>query len=271
MRLFLKALLLTLIVLSSLCGDDSDDSSAIPCVADKKCQPKCARDPDCAYQASGGAGGARNTDGAGGRLTIGFEDGGDNLACPKGNVVLKSAADLNALAGCTAITGDLTVENVALADFKGLETITSIGGSVVVRNNSELKSFAGLNALTEIGRDLNISYDKQLADVGALAELTSIGGDVQIRANVALANLNGLGKLASIGGQLYIRANTALTTLADLAALSVIGGDVQIGQNTALPTCEVKALLDHVRGQGNLRICENLGDNCGSDGCPSVW
>jgi hypothetical protein len=272
MRCIIKAFLFVSLLLSSFCGCDSDDGSGIYCVEDKICHIECKTDPDCAKKTTSpsGVGGNPNRVGTGGRSFQTTDDSGAvTFTCPKGSLEAKSAVDFERFYGCTEIAGDLSVESASVTDFKGLETVTSIGGSLILRDNKALTSLNGLNGLKEIAGDITITYNTKLGEVNALAGLTQVGGNLQIRANTSLANLNGFVSLTSVGGSLYIRANTALRSLEGLRGLSEVKGSLDVGQNTALPTCEVQELFNRVRGQG--RNCENRADNCGSDECPSVW
>lgn len=269
MRCIKKEFLFVSLLLLSFCGGNSDDGSGIFCVADKICHPECANDPDCVKKTTG-AGGKSGYVGTGGRSSQTTDNSGDaTFVCPKGNLEAKSAVDFERFNGCSEIAGDLSVENASVADFKGLETVTSIGGSLILGDNKALTSLNGLNGLKEIAGDIVISYNTKLAEVNALAGLTQVGGNLQIRANTSLANLNGLVSLTAVGGSLYLRANTALRSLEGLRSLNEVKGSLDVGQNTALPTCEVQGLFNRVRGQG--RNCDNLADNCGSEPCPNVW
>ncbi len=269
------ALLITAAVALAACGDD--DSSGVPCVADGFCQLVCANDPDCKQEPGGGGDGSSS--GVSGRGPGGLRDlddaGGPDPACPQGvvggDVRITGEGDVDRIAGCISISGNLVIDSASVADLSALDGLESIGGSLVIRESSQLASLAGLQSLTRIGGDLIVDYNGQLADLSALGLLAAIGGDLRIRANQALASLEGLGRLREVGGSLYLRANKSLASAAGLSGLLIVQGNVRIGQNGALPTCEASELADGVHGPQSRLVCENLKDDCGQGECPSVW
>ncbi len=280
MRILPILLLMVFGAWSAGCGDDADDGTGIPCILDDMCQPACESDPDCKNGNGGDAGGAAGSGGTGGNgPPLDLDDaGGPDPACPSGVVsgglTVTRARELSEVAGCTAIAGDLVVEDVSISDFERLTGLTAIGGSLIIGNNSQLTSLSGLADVVTVGGDLIINYNKQLGDISALSSLSGVGGDLRIRANTALAALEGLGNLKFIGGDLYIRANTALASLAGLGSpddVLVVAGALHIGQNSGLPTCEAASLGNRVHASEEGRICENFKDECGVGTCPEVW
>lgn len=257
-------------------------NSGIDCVADDVCYKECARDPDCKTDDDNNKDDNDNSNTVGGSgWTSGDEpaETTTNPACSDGgmssDINVVGGSKISNLSGCLSINGTLRLERTSLTTVDGLSEIRSIAGALVIHDNADLENLSGLENLTEIGGDLSINYNPKLADVSALGHLESVGGDLILRGNGALASLNGLIALVSIGGNIYIRANPDLTSLAELAALESIGGDVMVSQNRSLPTCEAggseQSLIQRVHVPGEIVICENAADACGSDSCPENW
>ena len=152
---------------------------------------------------------------------------------------------LDSLYPISSIGGDLQIgsfdpsanKNVALEDLKGLESLTAIGGSLLVSNNASLKSLDGLDNLTSIGNsiyignndpDLGLSGNPALISLYGLHKLTDIPGDLHLYANNALVSLNGLSQLQSIGGKLSLGANDGLMNLNGLEKLTYVGGSLTL-------------------------------------------
>ncbi|MEM1414700.1 MAG: hypothetical protein AAGH15_07360, partial [Myxococcota bacterium] len=115
--------------------------------------------------ADGGAGDAGLVDASGdsGSLDEGVPDQGVERRDCEGSFVVRTAAELEALAGCESIEGDLTITDLPLVpSLTPLRFLETIGGSLVLRNDTALVDLSGLDALMRIGGDLD------LEDVDAL-------------------------------------------------------------------------------------------------------
>ncbi len=139
-------------------------------------------------------------------------------------------SNLSGLAAVTSVAGTLSIrDNPLLANLSGLEQLNSIGG-VDIYANSSLTSISSLNNVTFIGGNLWIQGNNALTSLEGLENVTSIGGDLGIVwFNNSLINLSGLEQLDSIGGDLIIKGNNSLTSLSGLENLASLGGDLHIG------------------------------------------
>ena len=126
----------------------------------------------------------------------------------EGNLIIRTAADVEKYKAVTSIGGSLRIE----ADAK-LDALTSVGGYI------RIEAAAELGALTSVGGYLYIRAD---AELGAL---TSVGGFLYIDADASL------GALTSVGGDLYIFVD------ADLGALTSVGGYQLPDAETTEKTC----------------------------------
>ena len=103
-----------------------------------------------------------------------------------------------------------------------------------MRWNPGLADLRGLDAVTSVGGDLAVSY-QEITSLAGLGSLTSVGGDVTVYDNAYMATLSDLAALSSVGGDLYVELNASLceTDVADLVAqLSGFTGTVTTSGNT---------------------------------------
>src|SRR3954471_11384149 len=81
-----------------------------------------------------------------------------------GGVSLRSDRDVEAMSGCTSITGDLSIGRMPAgavgqpgempSDLAPLATLTRVDGNVLISSNPTLTSLTGLEGLTRIGKSL---------------------------------------------------------------------------------------------------------------------
>jgi hypothetical protein len=201
-------------------------------------------------------------------------------ACPDGGAVtgavdIRAAGALATMAGCTSVEGSLTVMDSSLTTLAGLESLTSVGGDLVILNNSALTNLDALHALTTVGAEVRVQDNAKLTSVGGLGALTSIPGSLMVYRNAALTTLS-LASLTSVASgplnnphhmgplslQLYVSTNNAMTSL-NLPALTFVGPNgLQIYDNAALPQCQADALATQ------LATTCNCDRNTGTAGCP---
>jgi hypothetical protein len=141
------------------------------------------------------------------------------------------AEDIEALAGCRALAGNLEIRSGTLSDVVGLEALESIRGSVIVGPTLQLASLTGLSGLRHIGGDLDVTGNPYLAGV-FLASLRRVDGDVSID-GIRAAKTVSLHGLEQVGGSFEVTDNGDLLRL-DIGALRTVDGDFRIEENTAL-------------------------------------
>lgn len=167
-------------------------------------------------------------DGSGGTITP-----GDDCDILKGNLWVNNALDIAQLkgAGCAQVTGDLLIEAADLPDIKGLSKLTSVGGELIIKNNSALTTLEGLENLTSVGRGIRIEANQALTSIEALSKIGSVNKvnlqHITLRANPALTSLKGVEGVEQVG-QLIIDDLEALTSLEGLEGLRTMGEGGQI-------------------------------------------
>ncbi|UCF01989.1 MAG: hypothetical protein JSV14_16815 [Deltaproteobacteria bacterium] len=105
-----------------------------------------------------------------------------NIVCEGSFVIddIDTAADLEALSGCTTVTGDISIEYSPLTSLEGLECLAHVGGRLDIKLNDSLTSLAGLESVEAVGGELGISVNRSLTSLAGLNNLKSVGGRLVI-------------------------------------------------------------------------------------------
>jgi len=132
-------------------------------------------------------------------------------ACPAGDVTVQIDAEADALAGCSAVSGDLAVgPSFALHSLIGLARLERVAGRLDISDNLELTGVY-LPALLAVDGDLVIDDNRQVRAV-SLHHLVEVGGDLVVRDGRELVRLD-LGALRRVGGRLEVSGHPALDTV----------------------------------------------------------
>ena len=95
-------------------------------------------------------------------------------------------ADLEAVAGCGEITGDLGFEWTVLTNLDSLSNLTAVGGDLYIGDNIALTNVDGLSNLSSVGGYLHIFFNGALSSVVGLSSLTTVGESLSITDNPVL-------------------------------------------------------------------------------------
>ncbi|MCP4157306.1 MAG: DUF5018 domain-containing protein [bacterium] len=170
--------------------------------------------------------------------TVTVENG---CACPerirRGHYDIETQDDVAALAGYTAITGTLIIEenhSSNITSLKELACLTEIGGGLQIRNTGGLVTLEGLNHLVSVDACLLLNGNAGLENLEALNSLKTIGRQFEIVGNRLLTDLKGLENLVAVGERLFINSNASLKSPEGLSGLVSIGTDLYIDNNQAL-------------------------------------
>ena len=189
-----------------------------------------------------------------------------NIVCQGSFVIdeIETAADLEALSGCTTVTGDLSIEYSPLTSLEGLECLAHVGGRLDIKLNESLTSLIGLESLEYVGGGLGISVNRSLTSFAGLNNLQSVGGRLDIEHNDSLTSLAGLENITSIGEDLEISYNSSLTSLVALNNLKSIGGHLDISVNRSLTSLAGLNNLESIGGNlviwYNRKLCTSLAE-----------
>jgi hypothetical protein len=147
-----------------------------------------------------------------------------------GNLSVYKVTSLQPLSRLQSITGDLAIGfrrgdhnpweeegTVGVQDLSGLDSLTSISGSLQIERNPQLRSLDGMNNLATLGGNLIIGG----GDANPV-----FGGDAD---NPLLTEVDALAKLTRINGNLIVTHNPLLENLDGLANVHIVDGDIVIG------------------------------------------
>jgi len=133
-----------------------------------------------------------------------------------GDIYLKNQQEVDDFGsmGYTEVTGDLVIEPeipTHFSNLKGLSSLTSIGGALIISKTIGLNDFSDLKNLTTVGDYIILAYNQGLTSIG-MESLSLVGNYFNIIYNEDLIDLEGLTKLRSNGGapDLTIWSNTKL-------------------------------------------------------------
>jgi hypothetical protein len=195
--------------------------------------------------------------------------------------------------GCTVIEGDVKISGEDITHLSGLIVLTSIGGTITVRDNTHLANLTGLNNLTHIGGAvwihsndtltslngldnvvaidgfLNIYNNNLLIDLSGLGNVKSVGSNITIWYNDRLTSLSGMSNLDSLEFALWIENNASLTSLSGINNLTSIGSIV-ILDNDALTSLSGLGSITYIEGDLNIRGNSALTSLVGLDHVPSI-
>jgi hypothetical protein len=149
------------------------------------------------------------------------------------DMFIVDADDLDRLEGCRVVAGNLIIGGTSLSSLAGLESLTTVKGSLSITSNQNLSNLKGLEGLSSVGKDLRIEFNAGLIDLQGVEKVIGIGGYCSISNNPSLQSLDGLIGLHSIGGYVSIIGNQNLTSLC-IPNLSKLGGNIMISHNPQL-------------------------------------
>jgi hypothetical protein len=175
--------------------------------------------------------------------------------------------------------GTFIIQNTALTDLSGLDSLTSVPNFFVL-GNPNMTSLHGLEKLSgNIPGGISIWGNPSLANIDALNNITSIdNGTLECSYNNDLPNLTGLANVTTIGGGLWIDHQPNLTSLGDLNSNLVIQNinddQVRITNNNQLALCSFPPLCSYLAFGGGAVIefnatgCNSIAEQQSS--CPSI-
>jgi len=184
-----------------------------------------------------------------GRLRVRVVDGNDLI-------------NLNSLLQITEVQGDLYLElstsTSTVEQLEGLNSLTTIGGSLTILNSGSLKSLDGLQNLTSIGGGISIHQNENLESLSGLDNLKSIGGGISISSNRNLKNLTGLGGLEFLGGYLSVDLTESMEGFAPLDTLTGLSLE-----GCSIPSIAGLESVVHIKEDFFVVACNGLTDFAG--------
>jgi hypothetical protein len=223
----------------------------------------CSADAICSFLANpmGPVNIYNNASGCNKHAEVSASCGLFNACLPYGNYYLSSQADVDAfpleypdcidLNGSISIAGEdvisldslIQIQSISgdlfigrrdetntnlLTNLQGLNSISGIGGSLIIEWTDALHSLDGLNNLQNIGSDLRFTNNYNLADISALGSMEYLGNDVRISGCTVLNSLDGLQFLDTIHGNLILEQLFELNSFNALENLRWVGKSVKL-------------------------------------------
>ena len=155
--------------------------------------------------------------------------------------------DLVGIGGFSQIAGDLILEGNDLDDLTAMNSVATVGGDLVIRDEGIVQGLEGFDALTFVGGELRIEDNDALQRLSGLGLLASVNGGVSLLDNATLNDVTALSSLETVGGTLLVSTNSALASLDGLDSLTSAGG-VEISRNDSLQTLLALQALEQVNG-----------------------
>jgi hypothetical protein len=227
---------------------------------------------------------ARSTDSGAGEATDAKSDTADSCSprLPDGGYTIETDEDVAAIAGCTEITGALSVTGDTLTTLS-LPKLKTISGSLVINKTGVLASFSlpsleqidgyltidenaaltmfRLGALKNIRDSFAIDYNDALTDFDLSALSNTNFMTVAYNGAIVIFNLPALEvvgtfafnqnaslttisfpKLTSISGDGFMIGNNNALTTLSLPLLTTLIGDITVINNPKFPSCQMKAI-----------------------------
>lgn len=203
--------------------------------------------------------------------------------CPTGNYTATTQAQIDALAGCTTINGDLTINAPNATYLNSLSSLTTVTGNLMIANCFNLTNLNGLSNLATVSGNLVIG-GTNISNLNPLTSLTNVNGivlntnnsltDIQTLSNVSgalngnitiinnqiLPNLNGLQNITQ-AASLNITNNPFLQNINGLSGLSTLTNNVSntlnIESNPQLSSLNGLNNLVNLPNNGGVRILTN--------------
>jgi len=172
---------------------------------------------------------------------------------------------LDFMACVTSIGGNLQVFGTAAEDLAGLGNLTTLGGSVAVSENLNLREVWGFEGLTEIGGAFVIQQNPVLTGIFGFDQVQQIGLGVAIDENPVLTDVAGFDALVAVGTDtsdqpnypdLSMTYNPELLSIRGFVGIRALSGQLVVQANPKLCISEIKSLADMLQqwiqmGEGN--------------------
>jgi hypothetical protein len=155
-----------------------------------------------------------------GEGTPGEGEGEEASPC-EGIVLVTDQGDLDAIADCEVIVGDLLIVASNLARVV-LSDLQRIEGGLTISDNALLTS-AGLPSLTDVTTDVVVARNTVLTSA-SFPDLLSVGGSFQVEQNPVLISATA-GELNSVGRDVIVDGNPEMgigTSLPELLAVETL-------------------------------------------------
>jgi len=248
--------------------------------------------------------GLNNLVSIGGQLDISYNnnlynlEGLNNLTSLGGTISISSNNSLTSISALsnTAFSDDEDnwrfveiIDNGALINLEGLNSIDTIGDHLAIDNNDSLTSLSGLQNLKCITGYLHLDHNYALTSLEGLNNLNRVNSWFRITRNNALTNLEGLNNLTTLMYGFTILKNDSLTSLSglnnltstkniwlennpmltDITALASVEsnllGNLTIKTNPLLTNCDIESICSYLMLPNSDVKINNNATGCNSE------
>ena len=178
----------------------------------------------------------------------------DTQACFADTIVLDEQDDIDGFSAafptCHTFFSHILIsekEKGNINNLRGLHSIHSIRGDLIIRGNSGLKSLEGLDSLFYLMGDLLIQNNEQLSSLNGLEGIDTLNHNFVLDSNASLINFRGLERLTHIHGRFEVHKNNKLVNFEHLDSLKSIGSEFSITYNASLESFEGLKRLNHLK------------------------
>jgi len=186
-----------------------------------------------------------------------------NCIEPNETLVLSSQSEVDNFSinypNCIEISGNLTIEGNDITSLVGLNSLTRVGGVLLIQENNILENLNGLNNIS-IVQNLNIKDNETLKSLNGLNSLSVISQSFRLENNNSLVNLEGLDNLFITNSSFLIFSNDSLINLNGLlkSELSFNNAVISILSNNSLESLDG---LNNLTEVGSLFFIDNASLN----------
>jgi len=163
-------------------------------------------------------------------------------------------------------TGITFTTQEELDNFKlNYPNCTHIGGNVNINYGANITNLNGLDSVTTINGSLLIVDNNLLATLTGLESLTTINGGLGIVSNDLLTDMTGLRNVNSISGNLTIGWNHKLRSLSGLENINAVSiQNLYVYYNDSLRTCEIESVCTYLKNIIGVAAIDNNSIGCNS-------
>lgn len=161
---------------------------------------------------------------------------------------IQKLVDLTALSSITKLESLEINGLAAIGSLEGLHNLKTVNGNVFLQflgvaygDGPRLADFKGLRSLETIGGTLSIQQCPKVTSLDGFEKLKSVGG-IKFSGLRTLANINGFSNLENVTNTLDI-SGSLITTLAPLAKLKSFQSIVLKSNSKLVDYCAIKSLL----------------------------
>ncbi len=184
----------------------------------------------------------------------------DETICLLQGITISRQGQLDSFAinypGCVHILGNVTIQSGTqdpINNVGGLNHIETIGGDLIIRQNSSLIYLHGFDSLQWIGGSLRITMNAMLVEILGFNNVTEIATALDVQVLSQTNSMNAFSKLTTVGSNFRLSQSSAVENFGNFEALEFVGGTFRLGNFISENMSEFNQ-LKHISNRLYLRI-----------------